>query len=305
MKKTETYFIRHTWECSVDEKTRERMWNSHRVFIHFPWDSQRKQRGYNNRRTDSTSANPNDYDGSDKRAIKALRALADNGGYVAAHFSEHEEWMLGFAPPQKIKLVRGVRRSDYPHPAPKSHNGVEIIKTVRLRKTRLISPHDYAALQAAQPRQGTIMRWPSVGDLVESIVRRQKRQVTFDRLGANDQEILCGEFLRLPEARRLGLPRLVSLQCDIGRTMKDLDILGIASDGKRIMAQVTHYSFEASADKFEKLKKYQNGRTYLVLFCDSEKCSKIAGVLIFPIREVFERFGKTAVGKLWKKHVLT
>jgi hypothetical protein len=77
----ETYFIRHTWKCSIDEKTRERMWNSRRVFIHFPWDSQRKQQDYNSRRTDSTSANPNDYDGSDKRAIKALRALADNGGY--------------------------------------------------------------------------------------------------------------------------------------------------------------------------------------------------------------------------------
>lgn len=305
MNKAETYFIRHTWDCSVDEKTRERMWKSRRIFIHFPWDTQRKRLNYDKRRTNSTSTNPGDYNGSDKRAINALRNLADNGGYVAAHFAEHEQWMLGFAPPQKIKLVRGRRRPDYPHPAPKAHNGVEILKTVRLRNARLISPHDYAALQSAQPRQGTVMRWPSVGDLVESIVRREKRRVTFDRLGANDQEILCAEFLRLAEARRLGLPQLVSLQRDVGRTMKDLDILGIASDGKRIMAQVTHYPLAESAEKFTKLKKYQNGQTHLILFCDSEKRSRVDRVLVFPIREVFERFGKTAVGKLWKKHVLT
>lgn len=252
MKKKETYFIRHTWNCSIDVDTRQRMWKAHRVFIHFPWDIERKKLKYDNRRTNSTSTDPNDYDGSAKRAIKALKNLADKGGYVAAQFSEHEEWMVGFVPPQKVKLVRGRRRPDCNDSAPKHFNGVEIIKTLRLHKTRFISPDKYAALQAAQPRQGTIMHWPSVGDLVESIVRRQKRHVTFDRLGANDQEILCGEFMRLPEAKTVGLPRLVSLQRDVGRTMKDLDILGIASDGKRIMAQVTHYTFGALAEKFEK-----------------------------------------------------
>jgi hypothetical protein len=272
------------------------MWKERRIFIHFPWDKS------GNERADTRSKNPEDYEGGHKRAISALQRLAFEGGYVCAHYVEQDKWLMGFVPPKsKVQLFAG---SWKPESRPKGHNGIAIIKTIRLHKARLVSPHDFAALQSAQPRQGTIMRWPSVGDLVESIVSKQKRKVTFDRLGADDQESVCAEFLRLGKIKQNILPKLACLLRDVGRTMKDLDILGIASDGKRIMAQVTHYSLEASREKLEKLKKYQSSRgSHLLLFCDSKKRTKIDGVTVFPIREVYKRFCRTRVGKLWKKNI--
>ncbi len=297
----ETYFIRHTWnKVSVDDKTRKRMWRERRVFIHFPWDKTRNQH------YDSRSKNPEGYEVGNKRALSALQRLATEGGYVCAHYSEQDKWLMGFVPPKsKVRLFRGRWT---PEDRPKGHNGVAIIKTVRLHKACLVSPHDYASLQSAQPRQGTIMRWPSVGDLVAAIVRKERRQVTFDRLGASDQEVMCAEFLRLGKMRQDILPKLVCLLRDVGRTMKDLDVLGIASDGKRIMAQVTYDPLETSGarKKLDKLKKYQSNRgVHLLLFCDSKKRSRIGGVSVFPIREVYERFCRTPVGKLWKKQFST
>jgi hypothetical protein len=272
------------------------MWKERRVFIHFPRDKS------GNQHSDSRSKNPEDYEGGAKRAVSALQRLACEGGYVCAHYVEQDKWLMGFVPAKsKVQSFVGNLR---PENRPKGHNGITILKTIRLHKTRLVSPHDFAALQSAQPRQGTIMRWPSVGDLVESIVSKQKHKVTFDRLGANDQEVMCAEFLRLGKIKRDILPKLVCLLRDVGRTMKDLDILAIASDGKRIMAQVTHYSLEASMEKLEKLKKYQSGRgSHLLLFCDCKRWTRIDAVTVFPIREVYERFSKTPAGKLWKRQI--
>jgi hypothetical protein len=58
-------------------------------------------------------------------------------------------------------------------------------------------------------------------------------------LSPSQQEILCSEFLRMPEVESRGLPRLVHLLLPPGKTMRDIDIVGTAADGKRLLAQVT------------------------------------------------------------------
>lgn len=298
MKNLETYFIRHPRdEIALDDKTRERMWKDNRVFIHPCWDKS------GNKRTDSKSKNPDDFKGSARKSLSALCRLASEGGYVCGHFSEHEEWLVGFVPPKShVQLRKGKWPEDMK--PPKKHNGISVIQTLLLHKARRVSPHVYARLQSAQPRRGTISCWPSIGDLVKSLVCNRRRRISFDGLGTNDQEVMCAEFLRLRETKRVGLPQLVCLLRDVGGTMKDLDILGIAADGKQIMAQITHYTLEASKEKLEKLRKYGDSRgNHLILFCDSKQRAKIYGVTVFPIREVYERFGKTPVGKLWKKHI--
>jgi hypothetical protein len=301
----DTYFIRHTWDLAVDEKTRTQMWKARRVFIHypfpFPWDAKR----WNRQRRDTKSLNPDDYEWEGaRRALRAMRRLAESGGYVCAHYIERASWLMGFVPPgSRVQLIRGKWS---PERRPKAHNGIAIIKTLCLQKPRLVSPDACTMLLSAHPHQGTIMRWPSVGDLVESMVLRRKRRVTYDRLGASDQETMCAEFLRQREAREVGLPRLTCLLRDVGRTMKDLDILGIATDGKRILAQVTHLPWESAKarGKFDALKKFQSNKgNHLLLFCDCGARSRTEGVVIFPVREVYARFVKTPIGKLWRKHV--
>lgn len=298
----ETYFIRHSQDkTGVDEKTRNRMWEERRVFIHYPWDKSGENK------SDSKSVNPDDYEGGAKRAVGALKSLADAGGFVCAHYSEHDEWLVGLVRPKsKIRLFKG-RWTPDDEDRPRGHDGIAIIKTIQLHKPCPVSPYEYAAMQSAQPRQGTIVRWPSVGDLIETIVHRQKRKITFDMLGAGEQEVMCAEFLRRRETKHFGLPRLVCLLRDVGRTMKDLDILGIAADGKRIFAQVTHYSWNSPAanKKFENLKKFRSNKgSHLLFFCDCEKRMKIGGVVVSPIRKVYDRFIRTLTGETWKRHLL-
>src|ERR1019366_2805749 len=122
----------------------------------------------------------------------------------------------------------------------RNHDGIAVLKTLRLKNCRQISPDNYALLQTVQPRQGTIMRWHKAGDLVKAIILRQRPKISFDLMSHGHQEILCAEFLRSPLAKRFGLPQLECVLCDVGRSMADLDIVGIATDRMRIFAQVTH-----------------------------------------------------------------
>jgi hypothetical protein len=299
VKNLETYFIRHPQKkISLDAKTRERMWKERRVFIHFEWDKS------GNRRADSRSKNPDDYEGSAKRAVSALCRLALEGGYVCGHFDEYEEWLMGkVLPKSRIQL----REGKWPEGSdkPKKHDGICVLKTLRLHKVRLVSPEDYAVLQPAQPRQGTIMRWPSIGNTVEAIVEGKKLRRSLGALSPNHQEVMCAEFLRLHEAIRIGLPRLTCVLRDVGRTMKDLDIVGLAQDGKQVFAQVTYGSFDSKdvQEKRNLLQKFSGRNAHRILFCKCERSFSEKGIIIFPIEEVYSRFRNTKVGKNWFKYI--
>ena len=298
MKRLETYFVRHPQKkISLDVKTRKRMWRERRVFIHFEWDKS------GNRRADSRSKNPDDYEDSAKRAVSALYRLASEGGYVCGHYDEHETWMMGkVLPKSRIELREGKwPESD----RPKYHDGICVLKTLRLRKVRFVSPENYQVLQPAQPRQGTIMRWPSIGDTVEAIVEGKKLRSSLGALSPNHQEVMCAEFLRLKEASRNGLPQLACVLRDVGRTMKDLDIVGIAQNGKRLFAQVTYGSFDSKGvqEKRNALNKFSGHNAYRILFCKCERSFSENGIIVFSIEEVYRRFRNTKIGKNWFKYI--
>jgi hypothetical protein len=296
----ETYFIRHTKNMGVDQALRDRMWKEPRVFIHYPWDKNTGKR----HRVDSRSKHFEDYERGAKWALRRMLQLGRTGGYVCAHYPEHEKWLVGLVPENsRVQLCQGMwKKGD----RPKGHNGIAIVKTLRLKKSCLIFPDDYAVLQTAQPRQGTIMRWRSARDAIEAIVLRKKIRRSFDALDATNQETMCAEFLRLPAAKKLGLPQLACLLRDVGRTMKDLDIVGIATTGRRIFAQVTYYSNDSknALEKREALRKFKGHKgTHLILFCNCEKPVSKNGITVFPIREIYRYFCKTRTGKLWLNHV--
>jgi hypothetical protein len=301
MKDLETYFIRHTRDISVDERPRGKMWKQNRIYIHYPWDKSR------NWRKDSRSKKPDDYTGSAKKALSKLKQLASEGGYVCAHFTEQKQWLVGIVPPKsQIQLCRGKwKPEEFKRHRLKGHDGIVILKTLLLHKPRRILPDDCVVLQPAQPRQGTITRWPSIGNAVSAIVKNQKLSASLDTLSPNHQEIMCAEFLRLNESVKIGLPRLICTLRDVGRTMKDLDIVGVAQDGKQIFAQVTYSSFGSNnvQEKHKLLQKFAEHRAYLILFCKCQKIIFEKNIIIFPIEEVYARFRKTKVGKNWFKHI--
>jgi len=109
------------------------------------------------------------------------------------------------------------------------------------------------------------------------------------------------EYLRTEKARKHGLPVLRHTLMPVGRTMKDIDILGVADSGKIISAQVTYKDFKAGDSKLKKLDAYRDAVT--IYFCRCEKAQQIDGHLVFPLEQVFEDFcDDDKEGQKWFRH---
>ncbi len=284
----ETYFVRHNLGIDIDAQTRRRLWDGRRIAIHFPWDLR------NEKTKDSSSLNPEAYKGSARRAVKALVALSKNGGYVCAEYHGRTDSMLGFIPPgSRIDLLKG-KWGD-------RHEGrTAILKTLRLKKVKLINPLDYAVLAVGRPRQGTIMRWHRARTTVENLVEGRRLKPQLSDLSPRQQEILCSEFLRLPEAQARGLPRLAHLLLPTGHTMRDIDIIGVTASGRQLLAQVTFAERDTVRWKLDRLRLYRDARRpHLILFCDCKDATDEDGVMIFPIQEAYRMFTATPSGKRW------
>jgi hypothetical protein len=147
---------------------------------------------------------------------------------------------------------------------------------------------------------GTISVWHKAHDRIKNLIERKTQPSSFDDLPPDRQETMCSEFLRLPLAAKHGLPVLDFLYLPIGRTMPDVDMVGCAKNGQRIVAQVTHTELKGNdtEKKFCKLRNLKDEKhSHLILFCDCEKPAKIDGINVFPIRKVYELFRFTRVGQ--------
>lgn len=285
-----TYFIRHNTGMDIDDDTRRRLWEERRIAIHFPWG----RTGKNTK--DISSIDPDDYVGSAKRCVRALVDLARAGGYVCAQHHPYTQCMLGFVRPHsKVELFKGKwgDRND-------RQGRTAVLKTLRLSKVRLVEPLDFAILHIGRPRQGTIMRWHLAGKTVENLVEGRRVRPQLSDLSHDQQEILCSEFLRLPKAEKLGLPGLAHLIVPTGRTRPDIDIDGITTDGKRLLAQVTFAPLPSVMWKIDRLLPYRDPkRAHLLLFCDCTDQTKEDGVTIFPIQKAYDIFTSTRLGRIW------
>jgi hypothetical protein len=80
--------------------------------------------------------------------------------------------------------------------------------------------------------------------------------------------------------------------------MRDIDIIGVASDGKALLAQVTFETLKAW--KLDRLLRYRNPkRTHLLFFCTCPSATVQDGISVFPIQEAYRVFASTPFGKLW------
>jgi hypothetical protein len=107
----------------------------------------------------------------------------------------------------------------------------------------------------------------------------------------------------LPDTSRFGLPRLQSLLLPVGRTLKAVDFVGIATDGKRVFAQVTSSLLHHAIDngKLDSLRQFVDpNKAHVVLFCSCDAPSVQDGIHIFPVDEVF----RTLNSLEWGQHFL-
>jgi hypothetical protein len=285
-----TYFIRQTLDLDIDDATRRKLWESRKIAVHYPWDKS------GNKDKDSTSTNPDDYVGPNKRPIRALRALGDSGGYVCAQHYLYTDCMLGFVEPHtEIELLEGRWGKKW-----NMEGRPAVLKALQLTKIKLVSPLDHAVLLVGRPRRGTLMRWHRAGKTIENLVEGRTTNPSLSDLFTDQQEIMCSEFLRLPQAAILELPTLAHLLLPPGGTMKDIDILGLATDGKMLLAQVTFDPLEKAAWKLERLVPYKDPqKAHLVLFCACKQPTVRDGVIVFPIQQAYDTLTASSLGLAW------
>jgi len=297
---TRTYFIRHSPGLGIDDDTLERLWDQRRIAIHFPSDKEGRLQ-----EVDNASLDPNDYSGAGKRATRTLVELARNGGYVCAEYRSHDECLIGYVEPEsKIQFIKGTWGD-----ATEFSGREAILKTLLLKRVKKVDPNNQPILLAGRPRQGTISRWHRIGETVANLVEGvSKSELDLTDLTPDQQETLCSEYLRLPEAVSAGLPQLAYLLLPVGRTLEDIDILGVSVAGdKEIIAQVTllERGDAQTERKLANLRKYR-GQNHLVMFCrtDTDTVQEEDDVLIFSIERVFSEFVQTDTGKEWLMHSL-
>lgn len=282
-----TYFIRHTYKLRISEETLTRLHSEGLVAIHYP----NFPEGLAD--SDNPTLDPSTHDIRGRNILRRFLAFGLAGGYVCAEYHGIPGWLVGFVEPGTgVSQTEGEWR-DIP-------GRVAILKTVRLGRFRQVTSGGAAAMLVARPRQGTFMQWHRAGTSVERLVNGTTATATFDDLSPDQQEMMCAEFLRSDEARKLNpdIPRLAHLILPTGRTMRDIDFIGVATDSRRLVAQVTYSTPESVPQKVSALLPYAVD-AHVLLFCDTRHYARIGQIHLIPVREVFDTFTKGPFGSRW------
>ena len=248
-----------------------------------------------NEEMDTRSLDPNEYKTAGKKALNALLDISKNGAYVFAVYENKNEYKLGLIDPNtEIELIEGKwgNKNEF-------GNRVAILKGLKFTKKLILSANDAISLTCAQPRQGTLCQWHSVGFRVENLFKGISYKKTISDLTPDLQEVLCSEYLRIHSDNRL--PKLISLLTPVGRTMKDVDIVGLSVEGNKILAQVT-YGNEPS-NKIDNLLKYSNDNAILILFSKTDYTKIENNIIIYSIDEAFDKFTATEIGSNWINNI--
>ena len=281
----DTYFIRHTWKLNITDATREALIAEHRIAIHYPEFAD----GFHDE--DNRSLVPDEHNRTGRNTLRRFVELGRAGGYICAEYHGLEGCLVGVvAPGTSVEYVDGLWR-DIP-------DRVAILKTLKLERAHIVPTSAAAAILVARPRQGTFMKWPRAKRAIIRLVDDLTEDGTLDDLSADQQEVICAEFLRTGHAALLGLPTLVHLLCPIGRTMRDIDVLGLASDGQPLFAQITYSDASNVAWKRDRLRPYV-GKGHCLLFANAPTISVERGVTIVPLALVFDQFAASIYGEHW------
>ncbi len=156
-----TYYSRHGRRLDVSRDTRRRLWDDRWVAIHFP-----EQADGSLGIADSESVDPADYPQNAAVNVRALRELAEHGGYVVSEHLGHDEYMVGYvAPNTPVELLRG-EWGEYG-----THAGrPAVMKGVRLPDAQLLTVAELGPILQRRPAQATLRRWQRAGTEIEELV---------------------------------------------------------------------------------------------------------------------------------------
>jgi len=156
-----------------------------------------------------------------------------------------------------------------------------IYKVVALRKARELSFVSNPLLAAIQPQQGTIMRWRMAEESVKAIFYRHPLPWNVHSLHPGQLEVMCYEFLR-----RRGI--IHALLLPIGRSLLNVDVVGIDRRGRTILAQVTQAPDGAQVgEKLARLRSYKGSRARLFFFGPQRLTIEDRSVRYIALERVF------------------
>lgn len=263
------WFIRHTPKVTVRDQDIQGLYEMRKVGAHFPKVKVRNGRIVRGSTTGVTDA------------VERFIELGQSGGYVWSEYRTTKAALVGRVEPgTKVKLTPALWSKE-------GRQGEETaLKTLQLRAPVVVAASERMDLRSHRPRRGTISRWPSSGKRLEAIVEGKYLDPEWSQLSTAQQEIVSSEFLRsgqlteLPELERLLLPP--------GRTLKDIDIYGLASDGKPIFGQVTYKKIEKVGSKIRNLKPYRGKGNHLLFFCRCDDFHARDGIMFIPVERVMK-----------------
>jgi hypothetical protein len=233
-----------------------------------------------------SSLDPKDYQSkSAKDALTRLNKYCRNGAIVCADYRNlnNGKMLIGILIPGTSPYVTTCGdHSDY--------------KVAKLMDVIEVPYIDYSVLLSVQPRRGGVLVKFGNNDLknfILSLLNGKEAIPSLSLLSDSQLEVLCYEHLRsINEIDHLLLP--------IGRTLKDIDIIGINKNGEHAIAQVTYYGETNIVRKKEKaMCQYIQGRPNARAFLYSSKPSRPytcePGVTHYLIQDVFNSFGANSL----------
>lgn len=286
-----TYYARHT-KISIPDSSIQDLKERQLIAIHYPEEKNKPVPDY----PDTQSLNPDDYESvGARRALRSLIRLANGGGYVVAQYRCVQTLVVGrVASGTPITLEKTLWHA--PHKGQELYpNRTAILKSLAYEKVCELQPWQQKNALAIAPQQSTLSEWHTIGNKVKNLVDGKDSKPSLSDLHFSEQEVLCGEFLRAPSIE--GVPTLSTLLMPMGRTAKDIDIYGVATDGRRLLAQVK-YTHEESHMR-DLLERYGNSDCHLILFSGIERSNLQGPVLQISLSEVYAKFCATERGSEW------
>lgn len=274
MSHTASYFVRHTNILAIAPDTVSLLHSENLVAIHYPDLDEADPKA-----TDLASLNPKDYKSKKQgNAVGKLVELATNGGYLWADYYTQPTAKIGrILPGTPIEF----RQEKWDNPKYPNRRGLPaILKTLRMVDVREVAPYEMQALRAIRPPHAALSAWPSANILLQAAALRQRVELTWANLSPAQQEIAFSEFLRTHDIP--GLPRLKMLLMPPGRTLEDIDMYGVAADGKKIFAQVTFSKVKDVKGKVSRLRAFAGNGNHLLFLGQANEISDENGVTIIP-----------------------
>jgi hypothetical protein len=270
----QSWFARHSMGAFDDEEHRK-LFEADRVAIHYPGKDGAEVK----------SLDPTAYDRRSASVVRRFAELAQEGGYIWAQYPTLGQVKIGTVEAgSRVEFLD----STWNHPrwGEGSQGRPAIIKSLRMTAVREVPPGALMSLRAARPRRGTLSRWRKVGKRLEQVIEGKDLPLQWKSLSPDQLEMAVSEFLR--GGGLSDVPPLAFLLMPPGRTMKDVDIYGVAEDGRKMFVQVTHRKRRDPDPKLRALAPLASPDSHVILFCNTDDLTKNQGIWIAPNQLLYD-----------------